>query len=85
MIRTWLDHKRHGIYPEPGGLNAQDAALIDDWSGIAARYNWLYRQLEPELQEERSAQRKRRKQERDAFDELSGNGGGGSFEDLFRG
>jgi hypothetical protein len=80
VLNTWLDYKRHGLYPEPGGYNNQDMALMDDWGQITLRYNWLFKQIEPELEERKPGQ----KRGRDAFDELIGSSDGdGAFEDLF--
>jgi hypothetical protein len=31
VIRTWLDHKEHGSYPEAGGYNDQCEFLMQDW------------------------------------------------------
>lgn len=31
VIRTWLDHRKHGSYPETGGYNDQDPLLMQDW------------------------------------------------------
>lgn len=31
VIRTWIEHKLHHTYPEPGGYNDQDEYLMDDW------------------------------------------------------
>lgn len=30
-IRTWLDHRKHGSYPKPGGYDRQDPFLMADW------------------------------------------------------
>jgi hypothetical protein len=30
-IRTWLDHRKHGIYPRAGGYDDQDPDLMADW------------------------------------------------------
>lgn len=30
-IRTWLDHRAHGSYPNPGGYNKQDPLLMADF------------------------------------------------------
>lgn len=39
MFDTWLEHKNHHTYPEPGGYNDQDAQLMIDWQTINARFN----------------------------------------------
>lgn len=31
VIRTWLNHHRHGTYPAPGGYDDQDSDLMEDW------------------------------------------------------
>ena len=31
VIRTWLDHRKHGTYPRPGGYDEQDPDLMEDW------------------------------------------------------
>lgn len=31
VIRTWIEHKLHHTYPEPGGYNDQDEYLMEDW------------------------------------------------------
>ena len=44
-LATWNDWHRHGIYPRPGGYDAQDPALIADFRAITQRFNWHIRQL----------------------------------------
>jgi hypothetical protein len=31
VIETWLQHRTHHTYPEPGGYNDQDDLLMLDW------------------------------------------------------
>ncbi len=31
VIRTWLDHRKHGTYPRLGGYDAQCPFLMEDW------------------------------------------------------
>lgn len=31
VIRTWLDHRKHGTYPRLGGYDEQDPDLMLDW------------------------------------------------------
>lgn len=38
VLRTWLDHRASGTYPEAGGYNQQDAQLMDDWAALNERY-----------------------------------------------
>lgn len=39
---TWLEHRRNGNYPAPGGFDDQDARLvIDDWGVLNKRMNAL--------------------------------------------
>jgi hypothetical protein len=67
VLTTWLDHKRHGIYPAPGGYDSQDAQLVkEDWPQITVRYNRIYRQLQGE------------RGEHDGFDALMKDAGRGA-------
>jgi hypothetical protein len=36
--RTWLEHKIHHLYPDPGGYNDQDAHLMLDWHTLNVYY-----------------------------------------------
>jgi hypothetical protein len=38
VIRTWLEHKIHHLYPDPGGYNDQDAYLMLDWHTMNVYY-----------------------------------------------
>lgn len=38
-LTTWRHFRDHGVYPEPGGYNDQDAALMADWSFLNTRYS----------------------------------------------
>lgn len=31
VIRTWLDHRKHGTYPRAGGYDDQCPFLMEDW------------------------------------------------------
>lgn len=31
VMETWLQHRIHHTYPEPGGYNDQDETLMRDW------------------------------------------------------
>jgi hypothetical protein len=31
VLRTWLDHRKHGTYPKLGGYDEQDLDLMQDW------------------------------------------------------
>ena len=42
VIRTWLEHKIHHTYPEPGGYNDQDEDLMDDWHTVNMYYSRLW-------------------------------------------
>jgi hypothetical protein len=46
--RTWLEHRQKGNYPEAGGYNAQDAALMDDWYALDMRMLDIHRELDTE-------------------------------------
>lgn len=39
-LETWHNWRNHGVYPEAGGYNDQDEALIADWSVLNRRYAW---------------------------------------------
>lgn len=34
-IRTWLDHRKHGSYPKPGGYDRQCPFLMADWHTLS--------------------------------------------------
>jgi hypothetical protein len=38
VIRTWIEHKIHHTYPEPGGYNDQDPYLMSDWHTLNLCY-----------------------------------------------
>lgn len=38
VIRTWLEHRVHHTYPDPGGYNDQDERLMDDWHTMTMYY-----------------------------------------------
>lgn len=38
IVRTWLEHKIHHTYPEPGGYNEQCEWLMRDWH-VVNMYN----------------------------------------------
>lgn len=38
VMRTWLEHKIHHTYPEPGGYNDQCEWLMRDWH-VVNMYN----------------------------------------------
>lgn len=38
VIETWLQHRTHHTYPEPGGYNDQDALLMEDWKTLNLWY-----------------------------------------------
>lgn len=45
VIHTWLDHRIGGAYPAPGGYDAQDAQLMDDWHTLNKRHLYISNQL----------------------------------------
>lgn len=46
VVRTWLDYRKFGIYPEAGGYNNQDPMLvIHDWGLMNERYSLAYDDL----------------------------------------
>ena len=45
ILHAWADYIRHGTYPKPGGFDAQDVALVADFSALTKRYNWHIRRL----------------------------------------
>lgn len=49
VLDTWTAYRNHGRFPEPGGFNDQDPALVQhDWGVLNARYSWLSRQNQDE-------------------------------------
>ncbi len=38
VLRTWLEHKLHHLYPESGGYNDQDPYLMKDWHTVNLYY-----------------------------------------------
>lgn len=38
VVRTWIEHKLHHTYPEPGGYNDQDPYLMEDWHTLNLCY-----------------------------------------------
>lgn len=38
VIRTWIEHRLHHTYPEPGGYNDQDPYLMEDWHTLNLCY-----------------------------------------------
>ena len=34
IFRTWLNHRKHGTYPEAGAYNDQCPFLMEDWSNM---------------------------------------------------
>lgn len=46
VLHAWSDYIRHGIYPKPGGYDAQDTALIADFNVLTAHYNRIARELQ---------------------------------------
>ncbi len=34
VIRTWIEHKLHHIYPDAGGYNDQCKYLMEDWHTV---------------------------------------------------
>lgn len=51
-LHAWADYMRHGHWPRPGGFDAQDVALVEDFQTITRRYNWHVRQLRDEGDED---------------------------------
>ncbi len=45
VLHAWADYIRHGIYPKPGGYDAQDVALIRDFSLLTRYYNRIARDM----------------------------------------
>lgn len=54
VIDTWLEHKNHHTYPEPGGYNDQDAQLMEDWKTLNGRFNLKLRELSKDPDDEDS-------------------------------
>lgn len=48
MIDTWLDHRRHGKYPDTGSYNDQDPLWLQDMRLMTARFNQWVRHLQKE-------------------------------------
>lgn len=43
-LDTWIEHDEHGLYPEAGGYNDQDAQLMKDWQTLDRRYGKAVRE-----------------------------------------
>lgn len=39
VIRTWMEHKIHHTYPQPGGYDDQDEYLMRDWHTMNLYYS----------------------------------------------
>lgn len=42
VIRTWMEHRTHHTYPEPGGYNDQDEWLMLDWHVMNVYYSRVH-------------------------------------------
>jgi hypothetical protein len=42
VMRTWLEHRLHHLYPEAGGYNDQDEYLMRDWHTLSMYYIRVY-------------------------------------------
>lgn len=45
LLHAWSDYKTHGHWPRPGGFDAQDEALVQDFQTLTRRYNWHARRI----------------------------------------
>jgi len=45
ILHAWADYMRHGHWPRPGGFDAQDVALVEDFQMLTRHHNWHVRQL----------------------------------------
>ena len=43
VLHAWADYKTHGHWPRPGGFDAQDTALVEDFAMLTRHYNkWVH-------------------------------------------
>lgn len=61
VLQAWSDYKTHGHWPRPGGFDAQDVQLVEDFQTLSRRYNWHAAQIVEDMQRENGNPRKTRR------------------------